>query len=260
MEGFAVGLEVRHKVPIKHRLTVRFEFLHQFALDGQQVVKAHKDIRAACDLLLDGVVIPMLDNRPLAHAGIAFLLSFHLGMQRLVQRIELIPDDGIAAVYRIGAVLRVGVDEAVESFAGVRVELELLERVRSDGIIEEIGRLLRGHGRIDIGEVGNHLASPSVEHIERHEVRIAFTEAAVMAVEAHDGKEFVFGVERTEGILQLRQGLHIGRPDRLAVLGLLETHQFVFEHQAGAVRRQDERGVTQLTPFDMRDDRLRGLL
>ena len=121
MEGFAIGLEVGYEVPIEHRLTVRFQLLHQFALDGQQVVKAYENIRPACNLFLHRVLIPMLNDRPLSHTRIPFLFGRQLGVQRLIQLIELIPDDGIAAVYRVSAVLRVGVHETVESFAGILV-------------------------------------------------------------------------------------------------------------------------------------------
>ena len=201
MEGFAVRLEVRHKIPVEHRLAVRFQFLHQFALDGQQVVKADKDIRAPGYLFLHRLVVPRLDDRALPHASVAFLLRRQFGMQGLVQLKELVPDDGVATVYRVFAVFGVGVDEFIEPLADVLVQVQALQGIGGNGIIEEIRHLFCRHRGIHVREVGDHLPAPAVEHVQRHEVCIPFVEAAVMTVKAHDGKQFILGVQWTEGIL-----------------------------------------------------------
>ena len=90
-EGLGVRREIRHVVPVELRLTGIAEPLHQFSFDGQQVIETHEDIGASCNLRLDGLVIPMFDHRPLPHAGITFLLRFHLGAEGLVELVELMP-------------------------------------------------------------------------------------------------------------------------------------------------------------------------
>ena len=106
-------------------------------------------------------------------------------------------------------------NQAFQTLFGLGVQFPLLQFVCRYRVLKEIRHFGSRHGRIYIGEIRDDLPAPGVEHIERHG-------AFIQLEQSHHSEQFILGVERTEGILQLGKRLHGRCPYSLRVLLLLQ--------------------------------------
>ena len=248
-------MEIGHEVPIELRLSGIAQQGHQFPLHRQQIIEADEDIHPSCHEGLRALVAPMLNNGTLAHTGVPFLLRLHLLAQGLIQVVQLSPKQFVLMPNGVmGSRRSLRIDERTKPFLRLGIQLPTAQLMRGDRVRKEILHLGSRHRSVYIREIRHHLPAPVIKVIERQLFARIGLDGAVYLIEAHNGEQFVLGIEGTECVLQLRQGLYLRCPYGLCLTLLLQTQQFVLEHQTGTMRGQHQGRAAQLLPRDRLDD------